>query len=192
MVATLPTIGGTDAAVRSALLQSLRCLLTRIRIRIRAQSDTTHVSEHDGNHVRSTIAHQRVTVTFHECVIARKTCCSNGLGSHLNADQREQGNTFLMPVVALCLRHPTQSSSLPHTPCRAIWASTQGTHVSSRLTCHARHVAFTHPHADGVYVPSSFACLSRGAARTRRTIATQLEPARTISQLGAHCIYTTR
>ena len=120
MAATLPPIGGTDAAVRSALLQSLRCLLTRIRIRIRAQSDTTHVSEHDGNHVRSTFAHQRVTVTFHECVIARKTCCSNGLGSHLNADQREQGNTFLMPVGALCIRPPTQSSSLPHTPCRAI------------------------------------------------------------------------
>ena len=56
MAATLPPIGGTDAAVRSALFQSLRCLLTRIRIRIRAQSDTTHVSEHDGNHVRSSIS----------------------------------------------------------------------------------------------------------------------------------------
>ena len=118
MAAILPPIGGTVAAVMSVLLQPLRCLPKRIRIR--AQSDTTHVSEHDGNHVRSTFAHQRVTVTFHECVIARKTCCSNGLGSHLNADQREQGNTFLMPVAALCLRHPTQSSSLPHTPCRAI------------------------------------------------------------------------
>ena len=109
MAATVPRIGGAVATVRSALLQSLRCLPRRIRIR--AQSHTTQVYAHDGNHVRSTFAHQHVTVTFHECVIARKTCCSNGLGSHLNADQREQGTTLLMAVGALCIRHPTQSSS---------------------------------------------------------------------------------
>ena len=76
MAATMPPIGGTVATVRSALLQSLRCLPRRIRIR--AQSHTTQVSAHDGTHVRSTFAHQRVTITFPECVIARKTCCSNG------------------------------------------------------------------------------------------------------------------